>query len=172
MNYFPNLGDPPFTLERASTAVAELNEAGCSRTEIRADAVYDPGAKRFYAVYGQAGNLQFERYWRYWVARGPVPLSVARELYADPIGKESVRADGHCGCPPPEEWVEWVDGEPCVTAYHIDTAEGLALFIGKMRSYTNLKAEKEALKAQLETYGELKSFSTVHDLMDDLNSED
>lgn len=56
------------------------------------------------------GPLTFWRAWRYWVVSGPVPLSVARELYADPIGVTDVRVNGHCGCPAPESpWARHVD---------------------------------------------------------------
>jgi hypothetical protein len=33
---------------------------------------------------------------------GLVPLDVARELYADEVGKKDVRARGDCGCPSPD----------------------------------------------------------------------
>lgn len=50
-------------------------------------------------------KFTFERAWYYWVVKGDVPLEVARELYYEvPFGKEDIRAAGHCGCPPPEEW--------------------------------------------------------------------
>jgi len=54
----------------------------------------------------------FRRAWYYWVVNGRIPLHVACELYEDPIGRESVRVSGHCGCPPPEKWVEWLFPTP------------------------------------------------------------
>jgi hypothetical protein len=52
---------------------------------------------------GVLGPYRFRRAWRYYVMEGPVPMTVAEELYADPIGKKEVRVAGHCACPPPEE---------------------------------------------------------------------
>jgi len=55
---------------------------------------------------GVLGPYRFRRAWRYYVMEGPVPMKVAEELYADPIGKKDVRVAGHCECPPPEEpWI-------------------------------------------------------------------
>lgn len=36
-------------------------------------------------------------------------LTVAEEMYATEVGKRDVRVAGHCCCPPPIEWVEYVD---------------------------------------------------------------
>ena len=61
-------------------------------------------------VTGKLGPLTFERGWRYWMVRGPVPLDIAKALYDDPVCARDVRVAGHCGCPPPEEWCEYLDG--------------------------------------------------------------
>jgi len=74
---------------------------------------------------GRLGEYTFERAWRYWMVSGPVPLDKAKIMYADEEGKSSVRVAGHCGCPPPEEWAH--DG--FVDSYHIDTWQGLKLFV-------------------------------------------
>lgn len=59
-------------------------------------------------VSGRLGQFRFRRAWYYWVVDGDVPLDVARELYADPIGATDIRVAGHCGCPAPASpWVEW-----------------------------------------------------------------
>jgi hypothetical protein len=58
-----------------------------------------------FTICGQLGEFRFKRAWYYWVVKGKVPLNVAQELYADPLGHDDVRVAGHCGCPPPEEWV-------------------------------------------------------------------
>lgn len=59
---------------------------------------------------GKLGNFTFSRSWSYWVVSGDVPLAVAKELYADPVGKTDIRVGGHCGCPPPEGlYVKWLD---------------------------------------------------------------
>jgi len=50
---------------------------------------------------GKLGSFTFFRAWYYWVVSGSVPLAVAKELYADPVGREDVRVNGHCGCPAP-----------------------------------------------------------------------
>jgi hypothetical protein len=55
-------------------------------------------------ITGKLGAFTFTRSWYYWVAEGPVPLEVARELYADPVGKTDVRVGGHCACPSPDEY--------------------------------------------------------------------
>lgn len=57
---------------------------------------------------GKLNGIIFARGWCYWVATGKVPIAIARELYKNPIGKEAVRVDGHCGCPPPDEWAMWI----------------------------------------------------------------
>jgi hypothetical protein len=55
-------------------------------------------------LWGKLGPIAFTRAWYYWVADGPVPIEIARALYADPIGKIDVRSGGHCGCPSPDEY--------------------------------------------------------------------
>lgn len=57
---------------------------------------------------GVLGPFSFSRAWYYWVVDGPLPISIARELYEDPIGRSDIRVAGHCGCPAPEEpWIRW-----------------------------------------------------------------
>jgi hypothetical protein len=65
------------------------------------------------SITGRLGaGFTFKRAWRYWVASGPVPLDVADELYADPVGREDVRVAGHCGCPAPRDHgVTWYGGD-------------------------------------------------------------
>lgn len=58
---------------------------------------------------GKLGAFTFRRAWYYWVACGAVPLAIAEELYADPIGRKDVRVAGHCGCPPPADWADHFD---------------------------------------------------------------
>ncbi len=53
---------------------------------------------------GKLGPFTFRRAWYYWVAEGPMPIKMARELYADPVGKDDVRVGGHCGCPSPDKY--------------------------------------------------------------------
>lgn len=97
-----------------------INLAGCKESDehiarelrrARIDAVSVPvyGEPKA-TLAGKLGPFTFTRAWRYWVVEGPMPLAVARELYADPIGVDDVRVAGHCGCPPPEPpWVAYYD---------------------------------------------------------------
>lgn len=55
-------------------------------------------------VIGRLGQFTFRRAWYYWVANGPVPIELARKLYADPVGVKDIRVDGHCGCPAPDDF--------------------------------------------------------------------
>ena len=83
----------------------------------------------------------FSRAWTYWVCYGPVPLIVAKELYSTEVGKNFVRIDGDCTCPPPEDpHLRPYDGPhgtegSAVYMYHIDTVEGLRLFVDKLKEY-------------------------------------
>ena len=100
---------------------AELDEATIERV------VHDEPIERSEVptrVTGKLGDFTFRRLWYYYSARGHVPLAVAQELYADPVGRAYVRVNGHCGCPPP-------DGD--VECYHIDSQSGLNLFVEVLR---------------------------------------
>ncbi len=94
------------------------NLAGCDDSDIWAAAeltaagiaieVVTPYGEPNTRVSGKLGAITFRRAWRYWVADGPVPLDVARRLYADPVGATDVRVAGHCGCPAPEAaHIDW-----------------------------------------------------------------
>jgi hypothetical protein len=87
----------------------ELREAGIDMVLV--DEPYGEPRTR---VTGTLGGITFRRAWCYWIAQGCVPLDVAQRLYADPIGRTDVRVAGHCGCPPPEEWAKWFDGDEAV----------------------------------------------------------
>lgn len=84
-----------------------------------------------YHVIGNLGDGKFifKRAWYYWMVRGNVPLKIANKLYENPIGARDVRVAGHCGCPPPKKWTQRINGKRCVTSYHIDSQEGLNLFV-------------------------------------------
>lgn len=60
---------------------------------------------------GTLGPFILTRAWRYWFVKGPMPIALARRIYADPVAPE-IRVAGHCGAPPPDEWAEHyaVDG--------------------------------------------------------------
>lgn len=59
-------------------------------------------------VSGRLGSFTFTRAWYYWCVKGNVPLAVAEELYADPVGVTDIRVAGHCGCPPPKDWITFL----------------------------------------------------------------
>lgn len=61
------------------------------------------------SITGRLGEYRFRRAWRYWVVEGLVPIEVARELYADPVGVTDIRVSGHCGCPSPDDQAIWFD---------------------------------------------------------------
>lgn len=63
------------------------------------------------SITGKLGPFTFRRAWYSWVVDGPMPLEVARELYADPVGKTDVRAGGDAGCRPPETWADYFDAD-------------------------------------------------------------
>ena len=43
----------------------------------------------------------------YWIVNGPVPLSVAEQIYADPAAP-LIRVTGHVGAPAPvDPWITW-----------------------------------------------------------------
>lgn len=85
-----------------------------------------------FSIIGKIGPFKFERLWYYYEVVGQVPLKVAQELYADPVGRKEVRVAGHCGCPPPEEWV---NHENCISSYHIDSQNGLNLFVSTLQKH-------------------------------------
>lgn len=88
-------------------AAAELAAAG-----IPIEMAEKPYGEPQTRVKGRLGGIEFSRAWYYWIAKGRVPLDVARRLYADPVGQKDVRVAGHCGCPPPEpRWVRYYDGD-------------------------------------------------------------
>lgn len=63
-----------------------------------------------YSVLGRLGDFTFRRAWYYYIVDGPVPIEVAREIYADPVGRDDVRAGGDCGCISPDDYAsEWYD---------------------------------------------------------------
>lgn len=83
-------------------------------------------------VSGRLGPFTFKRAWTYYTVKGPVPLAVAEEMYADPVGRAAVRVAGHCAAPPPvAPWVR--DG--FVDSYDIDTEAGLRLFVDTVRKH-------------------------------------
>jgi hypothetical protein len=109
----------------------ELQHAGITINEVPKGRTEVP-----YTLIGKlpcknGGEFKFTRAWYYWVVSGPVPLNVAKVLYSTAVGKRDVRVVGHCGCPPPEEWVE----NGFINSYHIDSQEGLDFFVKTLRKH-------------------------------------
>ncbi len=88
------------------------------------------------SITGKLGPFTFVRAWRYWMVSGPVPLAVAKELYADPVGATDVQVAGDCRCPAPEKpWTTRKGGKEFVMWYHIDSEIGLRLFADTIRKH-------------------------------------
>lgn len=140
----------------------------------------EPAQSVLGVIHTQDGDITIQRgHSYYWVVNGKVPLDIAKELYADSIGKEVIRVDGNCMCPAPEApWIQWflysgkqviaidqkaafeqfrttlgegwykdaidkyefhddpasIGAEPFITTYHIDTDDGLRLFVSKVKA--------------------------------------
>ncbi|MGK3981201.1 hypothetical protein WMF38_56920 [Sorangium sp. So ce118] len=99
----------------------ELDEAGVQRVT----AEKPLGGEVPATVYGKLGPFTFRRAWYYWVVDGNVPLSVAEEMYAHPVGRRDVRVAGHCGCPPPAEWAHHIDAAGVVVIEDPDGSQEL-----------------------------------------------
>lgn len=78
-------------------------------------------------VGGVVHSCYFTRAWSYWTVVCHMPMHLAREMYYEngKIGRYQIRVAGHCGCPPPEHYSE----RDAIGSYHIDTIEGLTLFV-------------------------------------------
>jgi hypothetical protein len=85
---------------------------------------------------GTLGPFTFRRAWTYWVVDGPIPLSVAEEMFA--ARPDDVRSGGDCACRPPLTWAEHfnadgrrletdVDGKQATQWEHF-AAKGLPAF--------------------------------------------
>jgi hypothetical protein len=93
-----------------------------------------------YTLIGKLGEFEFRRAWYYWIATGNVPLEVAKELYADPIGKKDIRVSGHCGCPPPEDpWLKYVTEDGYELIRESEREQWYAVFKDKADSYLQEK---------------------------------
>jgi len=58
---------------------------------------------------GRIGKFTFRRDWSYWVITGALPLEYAMAIYANPVGRQYVRAGGDCACRNPEIWENFFD---------------------------------------------------------------
>ena len=92
----------------------ELDEAGIEIVESERSRGEVP-----HTLTGKLADWGFSRAWYYWIAKASeekgLPLDVATELHERkyPISGERqpktygrvIRVAGHCGCPPPAEWL-------------------------------------------------------------------
>lgn len=79
-------------------------------------------------VIGTLHGWSFERFWYYWVCKGPgIPIDAAMKLH-EKYGKV-VRVDGHCGCPSPLERFKGLG----TGSYHVDTLRGLKALADTIR---------------------------------------
>jgi hypothetical protein len=84
---------------RTYIEVLELRCAGI------ASEIIDKGQRN--VVVGHLGNVELTRGSGYWIAEGKVAIEVANLIYADSIGRQDVRAAGHCGRVDPMTWARW-----------------------------------------------------------------
>ena len=61
----------------------ELTEAGIKINHVKKGKTEVP-----YTLIGRLGQFDFRRAWYYWTVSGKVPIEVARELYANSVGKK------------------------------------------------------------------------------------
>jgi hypothetical protein len=124
---FPNVAgmgdDQPQEVDRI--LIEELRAAGIEW--YHADKRYGESQT---LVIGVLRGWMFRRAWYYWMASGPnLPLEYATPLH-EAHGR-SVRVEGHCGCPSPEEYC----GEDGVGSYHIDNPSGLKALADILRDF-------------------------------------
>jgi hypothetical protein len=122
---FPNkAGDHPDTDE---ILTSELIAAGIKVNNFEALRAGSGEVKT--AILGDLHGWTFKRAWYYWVCKGPgIEVEAAERLHAK--HGNTVRVNGHCGCPSPKEWFK---GLAC-GSYHVDDAEGLKALADTIRS--------------------------------------
>ena len=80
------------------------------------------------SIVGVLHGWRFNRAWYYWVCSGPgIPVEVAEKLHAS--HGQTVRVDGHAGCPSPRKWFK---GLACGN-YHVDDQDGLNALAATIR---------------------------------------
>jgi hypothetical protein len=106
----------------------ELQEAGIPAVESLEFLRGKIGCEINTIVMGEIGSWSFERYWRYWVVKGPgIPLEEATKLHQD--HGQYCRVNGNCRCPAPSS----NHGFP-IGNYHVDTAEALKALANTIKS--------------------------------------
>ncbi len=116
--------------DRSADAVLRAELEACGIESVSTG--MNPNAEVPASYIGTLGSFKFYRCWYYWAVEGPMPLTVANEMYQHPDGRRDVRVAGHCGCPPPSEWAH----DNFVGSYHIDSQTGLNLFAATIRKYS------------------------------------
>jgi len=112
------------------------------KAKIPFEKVDNPSGECQYTLVGKLNGWIFTRAWYYWCASTEgegIPLETALEMHNKKYPDEmfdhyheyriygnSIRVEGHCGCPSPDEYCK---GQSSVTLYHIDTQEGLNEFV-------------------------------------------
>ena len=144
-------------LRELSDAGIEIVEGEKSRGEVP------------YTLTGKLADWNFNRAWTYWMAGAEegLPLEVATELhnreYAEKGERQpetygqAVRVAGHCGCPPPKEWLN-SDGR--IDSYHIDSQEGLNALASSIRTLHNMASSGTDLKEMLRLYDKISALYT------------
>lgn len=144
-------------LKELSGAGIEIVEGEKSRGEVP------------YTLTGKLGDWNFSRAWTYWMAgaKEGLPLEVATELhdreYALKGEREPatygqvVRVAGHCGCPPPNEWV---NGAGKIDSYHVDTQEGLNALAGAIRTLHGMASSGTDPDKILQLYDRISAMYT------------
>ena len=119
------------------------------------------------SVIGELYGWTFKRAWTYWVAEGPgIELEAAERLHL--THGNSVRVDGHCGCPSPGEWF---NGLAC-GSYHIDNADGLRALAKTLTSLVERKKQSPIEELLRERLREIHAMIPPYDEVNDTHPED
>jgi hypothetical protein len=109
-----------------------------------------------WSVFGNLNGFIFKRAWYYYMVSGFLPLEIAKELYADPVGKTDIRVRGDCGCPEPKGYqIEWFDKE---------TNKPILSMREKEECEKYIKSESKSLKSIAEKTIEKSLFSDTPEL--------
>jgi len=107
--------------------IKELRRAGIELVNVELGNTEVP-----FTIVGKFDNFLFKRAWTYWIVEGEVPLDIAKRLYADPIGKPYIRADGHCGRVSPESVCKYfLNGKQLISDPDGKEKEKFEYFINK-----------------------------------------
>lgn len=90
----------------------------------------------FTVIFGSLHRWSFERFWKYWVCKGPgIEIAAAEKLHRK-YGSV-VRVDGDCTGPDPRERFEGL----AVNLYHVDTQQGLNALAETIRGLVKVKTD-------------------------------